>query len=275
MSEDLPRVQVDSKADIHYLRRELMQALETSLWSSPQAKSLSNSAKREQVRQLVEKWLSDTFSLAGSSIDINGRPYQQAFLEEEVEPFDGELKVQVTELQAKVDALLLQVCALRKSVPRKVSHLTEKTLAKETDRVMKQISSRPPRAATPTADPSPRPVDPSLLHEYQETLQAVNRLKKTIPGAQGHLARALDVAHDQLQQMGLPVNPTVNLFTPSPNDANVEEQDTNESGKTLRESGEKRAYEEMNGQERRRVHQGIIRRLAQDRKRQAISPIQP
>lgn len=120
--------------------------------------------------------------MAGSSIEINGRPYQKAFLEEEVEAFDGELKVKVTGLQAKVDALLLRVCALRKDVPRQVADLTRRTLSKESDRVMRRLASRP----SGVLDPPPasyisRPassVNPSILEEYQETLKAINRLKK-------------------------------------------------------------------------------------------------
>ncbi|KAI9226612.1 MAG: hypothetical protein DHS80DRAFT_32585 [Piptocephalis tieghemiana] len=291
MSEDLPRIQVDSKADIHYLRRELLQALETSLWSSSQAKSLSNNAKREKVRLLMEKWLSETFSLAGSSIEINGRPYQKAFLEEEVEAFDGELKVKVTGLQAKVDALLLRVCALRKDVPRQVADLTRRTLSKESDRVMRRLASRP----SGVLDPPPasyisRPassVNPSILEEYQETLKAINRLKKSIPGAHGRLERALDLAHDQLQQMGLPVDPAVDLFIPGKGevevgaqDERVEDQGAKEgeqgSGEKKNEDqvrGGKRVYEEIDEHERRKIHQGVIRRLAQDRKRRVILPM--
>lgn len=87
--------------------------------------------------------------------------------------------------------------------------------------------------------------------------------------------------------MGLPVDPAVDLFIPGKGevevgaqDERVEDQGAKEgeqgSGEKKNEDqvrGGKRVYEEIDEHERRKIHQGVIRRLAQDRKRRVILPM--
>jgi hypothetical protein len=76
---------------------------------------------------------------------VNGRPYTQAFAEDEVELFDVKLKEEVTELQQRVDEMTAKVCALRRGIPPEAKRLAEETVLWEAEayaRKMENVSRK-------------------------------------------------------------------------------------------------------------------------------------
>ncbi|KAL4928446.1 uncharacterized protein BDV17DRAFT_264300 [Aspergillus undulatus] len=89
---------------------------------------------RERVRELVDDFITRTFTSASSSVSINGLdnsspefPFPEAFtapteLETvEYEPFDGKLAARVTALYAQLESLTTTVAQLRRDAPGKAA----------------------------------------------------------------------------------------------------------------------------------------------------------
>ncbi|KAL4958210.1 kinetochore protein Mis14 like-domain-containing protein [Aspergillus filifer] len=89
---------------------------------------------RERVRELVDDFITRTFTSASSSVSINGLdnsspefPFPEAFtapteLEQvEYEPFDAKLAARVTALYAQLESLTTTVAQLRRDAPGKAA----------------------------------------------------------------------------------------------------------------------------------------------------------
>ncbi|KAE8151013.1 kinetochore protein Mis14 like-domain-containing protein [Aspergillus avenaceus] len=87
---------------------------------------------RERVRELVEEFITRTFTSASSSISINGLdssssqfPFPASFTAPtetvEYEPFDGRLASRVTSLYAQLESLTTTVAQLRRDAPQRAA----------------------------------------------------------------------------------------------------------------------------------------------------------
>ncbi|KAL4800435.1 kinetochore protein Mis14 like-domain-containing protein [Aspergillus venezuelensis] len=98
---------------------------------------------RERVRELVDDFITRTFTSASSSVSINGLdnsspefPFPEAFtapteLEQvEYEPFDAKLAARVTALYAQLESLTTTVAQLRRDAPGKAARGYAEALGK-------------------------------------------------------------------------------------------------------------------------------------------------
>lgn len=87
---------------------------------------------RERVRELVDEYITRTFTSASSSISINGLdssssqfPFPASFTAPaetvEYEPYDGNLAARVTSLYAQLESLTTTVAQLRRDAPQRAA----------------------------------------------------------------------------------------------------------------------------------------------------------
>ncbi|KAE8352870.1 kinetochore protein Mis14 like-domain-containing protein [Aspergillus coremiiformis] len=87
---------------------------------------------RERVRELVDEYITRSFTSASSSISINGLdssssqfPFPASFTAPtetvEYEPYDGHLAARVTSLYAQLESLTTTVAQLRRDAPRRAA----------------------------------------------------------------------------------------------------------------------------------------------------------
>ncbi|GLI74674.1 hypothetical protein PoHVEF18_002920 [Penicillium ochrochloron] len=128
------KVELQSPADFTYLyantvalsRQKLDLNLPPSATNDDQPDPM-----RERVRELVDEYITRTFTTASSSISINGLdssspafPFPAAFTAPETveyEPFDSELASRVSTLYAQLESLTTTVAQLRREAPRKAA----------------------------------------------------------------------------------------------------------------------------------------------------------
>ncbi|KAF7712161.1 Uncharacterized protein PECH_001004 [Penicillium ucsense] len=94
---------------------------------------------RERVRELVDEYITRTFTTASSSISINGLdstspafPFPAAFTAPETveyEPFDSDLASRVSTLYAQLESLTTNVAQLRRDAPRRAARAYARELA--------------------------------------------------------------------------------------------------------------------------------------------------
>ncbi|EPS29719.1 hypothetical protein PDE_04669 [Penicillium oxalicum 114-2] len=136
------KVELQSPADFTYLyantvalsRRKLDLNLPPSATNDDQPDPM-----RERVRELVDEYITRTFTTASSSISINGLdstspafPFPAAFTAPETveyEPFDSELASRVSTLYAQLESLTTTVAQLRRDAPRKAARAYARELA--------------------------------------------------------------------------------------------------------------------------------------------------
>ncbi|KAF3386950.1 Kinetochore protein mis14 [Penicillium rolfsii] len=128
------KVELQSPADFTYLYANTV-ALSRQKLDLNLPPSATNDDKpdpmRERVRELVDEYITRTFTTASSSISINGLdssspafPFPAAFTAPETveyEPFDSELASRVSTLYAQLESLTTTVAQLRREAPRKAA----------------------------------------------------------------------------------------------------------------------------------------------------------
>ncbi|KAJ5390735.1 uncharacterized protein N7496_001803 [Penicillium cataractarum] len=128
------KVELQSPADFTYLYANTV-ALSRQKLDLNLPPSATNDDKpdpmRERVRELVDEYITRTFTTASSSISINGLdssspafPFPSAFTAPETveyEPFDSDLASRVSTLYAQLESLTTTVAQLRREAPRKAA----------------------------------------------------------------------------------------------------------------------------------------------------------
>ncbi|CEJ56536.1 hypothetical protein PMG11_02739 [Penicillium brasilianum] len=136
------KVELQSPADFTYLYANTV-ALSRQKLDLNLPPSATNDDKpdpmRERVRELVDEYITRTFTTASSSISINGLdssspafPFPAAFTAPETveyEPFDSELASRVSTLYAQLESLTTTVAQLRREAPRKAAKAYSAQLA--------------------------------------------------------------------------------------------------------------------------------------------------
>ncbi|KAJ1826886.1 hypothetical protein LPJ56_001957 [Coemansia sp. RSA 2599] len=126
---DIPKIQLESKEDVHFLQAQLTDYLSNSLSKNTTLRDgpLSDE-QREQARHLVltslHNWTKDIWAMAGQSMSINGFSYEEAMREKSrIEPLDEGLKGEVQVLREEADSLMLSVANKRRTVPEQIERL--------------------------------------------------------------------------------------------------------------------------------------------------------
>ncbi|PLB40867.1 uncharacterized protein BDW47DRAFT_123396 [Aspergillus candidus] len=129
------RIELQSPADLTYLHANTVslsrQKLDLHLPPSATGDDEPD-PMRERVRELVDEFISRTFSTASTSISINGLdssseqfPFPAAFTGPtetvEYEPYDANLAARVTSLYAQLEALTTSVAKLRREAPARAA----------------------------------------------------------------------------------------------------------------------------------------------------------
>ncbi|KAL4820791.1 kinetochore protein Mis14 like-domain-containing protein [Aspergillus spinulosporus] len=144
------KIELQSAADFTYLHSNTValsrQKLDLHLPPSA-APNNEPDPMRERVRELVDDFITRTFTSASASISINGLdssspefPFPAAFtapteLETvEYEPFDGKLAARVASLYAQLESLTTTVAQLRRDAPRRAA----REYAKELERIIEE-----------------------------------------------------------------------------------------------------------------------------------------
>ncbi|KAL4810391.1 Mis14-domain-containing protein [Aspergillus unguis] len=136
-SSNYRKIELQAPADFTYLHGNTValsrQKLDLHL---PPSANQSNEPDpmRERVRELVDEFITRTFTSASSNVSINGLdssspefPFPEAFtapteLETvEYEPFDGKLAARVTSLYAQLESLTTAVAQLRRDAPSRAA----------------------------------------------------------------------------------------------------------------------------------------------------------
>ncbi|OZJ05391.1 hypothetical protein BZG36_02011 [Bifiguratus adelaidae] len=193
--EAVPKVQVDAKADILFLTKTLQKAVEGA--STQQfTKGAVDDKTRKQVDKITQKWVTDTFELAGNNIAVNGVPYETAFSEAaQYEPFDEELHQKTQNLQHSIEDLTLYLAERRKNVPKLVEQMMKDVLQRQSSVVDYGVF---------TADDGHIPPDlPDLERiqqmqaDFAESVRILEELKKGIPADIAKLNRAHNIVQEQ------------------------------------------------------------------------------
>ncbi|KAL4772127.1 kinetochore protein Mis14 like-domain-containing protein [Aspergillus nidulans var. acristatus] len=144
------KIELQSAADFTYLHSNTValsrQKLDLHLPPSA-APNNEPDPMRERVRELVDDFITRTFTSASASVSINGLdssspefPFPAAFnapteLETvEYEPFDGKLAARVASLYAQLESLTTTVAQLRRDAPRRAA----REYAKELGRIIEE-----------------------------------------------------------------------------------------------------------------------------------------
>ncbi|KAI9360773.1 hypothetical protein DFJ73DRAFT_58385 [Zopfochytrium polystomum] len=142
-----PFIGTEAREDILFLKDQLRSAAAASLAAhvdvatAAAAAAASNDpsppppskSQLAAVNALVEKFIDETFRLAGPNITVNGIAYEEAFKTvEEFEPFDENLRASVEDLLVQATSAQARVAHLRVAVPTKL-------LEAETERVGRAV----------------------------------------------------------------------------------------------------------------------------------------
>ncbi|GJJ69354.1 hypothetical protein EMPS_01700 [Entomortierella parvispora] len=120
---EFPKINVSSKADIQYL---------ADIWRANLYTNLEQQhGDMSQVQPLLDQWLEKVIEMSSASIDINGIPYREAIINDDVEPLDESLASKVQRQRAVAEDLMLKVAERRKRVPEQVKMLLDDALRRQ------------------------------------------------------------------------------------------------------------------------------------------------
>ncbi|KAG0278043.1 hypothetical protein BGZ95_004843 [Linnemannia exigua] len=126
---EFPKINVSSKADIQYITQIWRKALYDKL--EQKHGDHADSRVMQEVHTLLDQWLENMVKMASAGVDINGIPYDDAILNEDVEPLDESLGRRLQHQQLLVEDLTLQVAERRKRVPEQVKMLLDDAIRRQ------------------------------------------------------------------------------------------------------------------------------------------------
>ncbi|KAJ3303705.1 hypothetical protein HDV03_003578 [Kappamyces sp. JEL0829] len=117
--------------------------------------------------------------MAGDSIEINGIPYSQAFedQEPEYEPLDEALRQKADDLSNQVQAKMVKIATMRKTLPGQIDDLNRETIRLLTSTTDKShIEPDPAAEAVGTVE-----ARPLVLDGFETICQQQSQLSKELP----------------------------------------------------------------------------------------------
>ncbi|KAG0289596.1 hypothetical protein BGZ96_006883 [Linnemannia gamsii] len=179
---EFPKINVSSKADIQYITQIWRKALYEKL----EQKHGSNNADpriMQEVNTLLDQWLENMVKMASAGVDINGIPYDEAILNEDVEPLDESLGRRLQHQQLLVEDLTLQVAERRKRVPEQVKMLLDDAIRRQSalaDRVEFEPDEDDDMEKDNTAAQAVLERQDLIAQEYASGMALLSGLRKTV-----------------------------------------------------------------------------------------------
>ncbi|KAJ2748623.1 hypothetical protein IWQ56_007412 [Coemansia nantahalensis] len=196
---DIPKVQLESKDDVHFLQQQFSEFLEQTVASNSTLRGAGLSEEqRREAQQLVlermQRWTRDMWAVAGHSISVNGLAFDEAMAEKSnIEPLDEALKGEVEALREEADSLLLSVSGRRRTVPGQIERLVADAVARESLAAASTAAIRglddPPHADLPF-------IDGRVNAEFESALGLAAKLAAEAPATADRLRRLDDTLHD-------------------------------------------------------------------------------
>ncbi|KAF9290487.1 hypothetical protein BKA57DRAFT_143030 [Linnemannia elongata] len=178
---EFPKINVSSKADIQYITQIWRKALFDKLEQKHGADKADPRVMQE-VNSLLDQWLENMVKMASAGVDINGIPYDDAILNEDVEPLDESLGRRLQHQQLLVEDLTLQVAERRKRVPEQVKMLLDDAIRRQS-----AIADRVEFEPEEDEDMEDKAVNQAALErqdlvaqEYASSMALLSGLRKTV-----------------------------------------------------------------------------------------------
>ncbi|KAK3839548.1 MAG: hypothetical protein JOS17DRAFT_190349 [Linnemannia elongata] len=178
---EFPKINVSSKADIQYITQIWRKALFEKL-EQKHGTDKADPRVMQEVNSLLDQWLESMVKMASAGVDINGIPYDDAILNEDVEPLDESLGRRLQHQQLLVEDLTLQVAERRKRVPEQVKMLLDDAIRRQS-----AIADRVDFEPEEDDDIEDKTVNQAVLErqdlvaqEYASSMALLSGLRKTV-----------------------------------------------------------------------------------------------
>ncbi|GAO46465.1 hypothetical protein SAICODRAFT_4738 [Saitoella complicata NRRL Y-17804] len=199
MSSLQPKIPLDDAADIRYLRANLTKAVRDKLATHlPKDNATDHEdALRSRVEELVGEFVARTFGMAKSSVTINGmdasddKTLDPDTGADHFEPYDPSLHTRVQKLQEQLEVETLKVTQLRRDAPRRAAEAQRAALSALEAETEVNGDDEVAMEEDVTLEALAREED--VKHDYEEAMQTLKELKKSIPMTTAKLERAKDV----------------------------------------------------------------------------------
>ncbi|KAJ2548050.1 hypothetical protein EV175_004980 [Coemansia sp. RSA 1933] len=196
---DLPKIQLESKEDVEFLQHQFHEFLQKTVANNTTLRDTTLSDEQRQeaealVLSKLEEWTKSIWTMAGTSMAINGLPFDEAMQEKSrIEPLDEELRTQVQGLREEADELLLSVTQKRRTVPDQIERLVSdgvmrESLVAENTTAIKGLQS--------TVDADLPYIDDSVNAEFAHAVVLAKKLGSEAPPAIGKMKRLLATLDD-------------------------------------------------------------------------------
>ncbi|KAJ2448642.1 hypothetical protein EV183_005335 [Coemansia sp. RSA 2336] len=227
---DIPKIQLESKEDVHFLQAQFTTFLEKTLENNATLRDSQMTAEqRREAEELIKdrllKWTNDMWELAGHSITVNGFGYHEAMKEKSrIEPLNEQLKSEVEQLQEEADSLLLSVSSKRRTVPAQIERLARDSVWRESVAAERTVEIKGEAAAAGAAasEQTLPYIDDRVNSDLEQALKlaqkvndevqgTVEALKQTTEAMKDTKARAAAEAQDdcKVREILLPKKPTL------------------------------------------------------------------
>ncbi|KAJ1646955.1 hypothetical protein LPJ64_001629 [Coemansia asiatica] len=201
---DIPKIQLESKEDVHFLQKQLNDYLTQSLEKNAALRDGPfNDEQREQAQQLVlgnlQKWTSNIWAMAGQSMSINGFSYEEAMQEKSrIEPLNEALKAEVQTLREEADGLMLSVANKRRTVPDQIEKLSRdcvwrESVVAENTRVIRGIK----KSESGKEEDSELPyVDDRINGEFEHSINVAKKVGGAVDKTADRVQRLAETLQD-------------------------------------------------------------------------------
>ncbi|KAJ2777280.1 hypothetical protein H4R18_005228 [Coemansia javaensis] len=196
---DIPKVQLESKEDVHFLQQQFSEFLEQTVDSNATLRDAGMTAEqRREAKQLVmdrlSGWTRAIWAMAGDSISVNGLAFGEAMSEQaNMEALDEGLKGEVEALREEADALLLAVTERRRTVPGQIERLVADAVWRESVAADATAAIRGLRAEP--ADELPY-IDGRVNGEFEAAARLAARVVAEAPETAARLRRLDETVRD-------------------------------------------------------------------------------
>ncbi|KAI1817042.1 hypothetical protein GGS20DRAFT_121653 [Poronia punctata] len=206
--ESARKIELQSPEDLAYLVGNVRRAAAARIDEAfPPVDDETEDELRSRIEELVDEYITKTFSLAAPNLSINGFPVDPSqFLssssatidqepEEVFEPFDARKRARVEALTAEEEDLLRDIAQLKKSVPRGVAGAWAEAArkgVKDDEEALEKVKNSEVDKAQQGALSDVAPLDRQTEVEggFEDAVRGLGRLKKEMPAVLARMERA-------------------------------------------------------------------------------------
>ncbi|KAI0397571.1 hypothetical protein F5Y17DRAFT_414980 [Xylariaceae sp. FL0594] len=214
------KIELQSPEDLAYLVENVRRAAKARIDEAfpPVDDGNTEDELRSRIEELVDEYITKTFTLAAPNISINGLPVdpsqitsssspnvtQQATEPEEIfEPFDARKRARVEALTAEEEDLLRDIAQLKKSVPRSVAGAWAEGLKKgvrDDESALESVNQTQTQTQTQAGggggggsnriEIKPLERQQDVEQTFERAVQGLARTKKDMPAVVARMERA-------------------------------------------------------------------------------------